>query len=472
MISRPEIHAVIRLFLEGPAPALLHLHGFPGSGKTTLLAEALSDHPAVFLRGSRLPAPLAAREMEASLQGQLGEAPGETVRGDGPWTRVVHRLMRAAEVDHPPILVLDDADNLLADRRFVRAFEEFWTHLRGHGLRQHLVVSTRGATLPDGWSLPESEAPAQGKPSLPEGPRVRIGPLRLREVAEAVPRWRSGELVALYARVGGIPGFWGRVDPARSPGWNLSRLLLAPDAPARGLPEALLPPGLRENERSLALVHALAHGAVSWGELRDEAAVFRSSSELGPYVKGLVEGGVLEVSRSLDASPRGRNRRYRLVHPLLALWHGAIRPRLSELDAGAPVERVLVDVETRTGNLVAATLPGILREYLLHHGEERLPARAREVGAAWGEGYDVEVAGTLQSGAAVYGRVIWSDPSPPPDTLDRLGEEIRQARYGFSREARLRLLLLPGDPPHDLARRAAQLPGTYLLGPGDLVGRG
>lgn len=477
MISRENDLAALRRFLDAPAPSLAVLSGPPRCGKSHLLRSALSGRRAVWVRGSRLPAPLLAAELEGSLREQLEDEIGAagveerpTPAPSTPWGRPFALLRALSRLPRPPVLVVDGADPLLGDRRFIREMEALTGELRAHARQLHILAAVEDPALPGSLGIPGGGA---GAALGLDAVHIPVPFLRLREAASRVPGWSPEEVVTVFGLVGGVPDFWARVEPSVRPATNLSRLLLAPDAPLRGLPDALVPGTALGSERALALLRALARGARSWGELREQAGVFRSSSELGPYVKGLVEAGLVEVSVSLDAGPRSRNRRYALSRPLLAFWHGCVHPRLGELDGGAPPSRVLGDRLMREfPGLIARALPGIVRQYLVEHGDERLPGRAREAGAAWGPGYDLEVAGTLGSGAAVYGHVHWSSERPRGDALDALGEEIRATRYGFGREARLRILFLREEPPHDLARRAAQLPGAFLLGPRDVVGRG
>ncbi|HSG49477.1 MAG TPA: hypothetical protein VLA43_16780, partial [Longimicrobiales bacterium] len=420
-------------FLAGPGPGLLVLSGFPRVGKTRLLREATRGRPALWLRGSGLPAPLLARDMEVALGEQLSEmsVPGAPVPdaqteatgpgADSPWRGIFAALHHLSRLPHPPVVVLDAADPLLRDRRFMREMEVFATALRTHARQLHLLL---GATDPgplEALGLPGWRG--SGTMLGLDAFHLPLPPLSLRDVAATAAGWSPEEVVTLYGLVGGLPDFWSRVDPSVRPATNLARLLLAPDAPLRGLPEMLVPEGSPRSERALALVRALARGAGTWGDLRREARVFRSSSELGPYVKALVDAGVMDVSSSLDAGPRTRNRRYALTHPLLGFWHRSVHPRLGELDGGESPTRVLADrMGPEIPRLVSAALPGMVREYLRHHGNERLPSVAREAGGVWGDGYDLEVAGTLASGPAFYGHVRWDGPPPPPDALDTQGK--------------------------------------------------
>lgn len=472
MNTRLKEIASLRAFLEEPAPSILMLVGRPRSGRSWLLRQGTAGRDVVRVRGSGLPAPVLARELARSVQEQLPELAREEetgaapVTGESPWSPLFRALQPAARRPLPITVVVDDADPLLRDRRFVRDLGLFFADLRAHARQVRVVLAVDGDPSP----LAGEEHADRWLPGL-EPRHLPLHPLTLREAASAVPDWSAEDVVTVFGLVGGLPDFWSRVDGSVRPSTNLARLLLSPDAPLRGLPDALLPEASRRSERDLALVRALAAGAATWGELRREAGVFRTSSELGPYVKGLVDGGVAAVSASLDSGPRSRGRRYRLIHPLLALWHRSVHPRLAELDGGAAPGRVISE---RMGSeipvLVARALPGMVGSWLEEYGRERFPAGAREVGSLWGEGYEIPVAATLTSGAAVYGRLHWTE-APASDALDDLLRQVRVTRYGFGREARLPLLLTREEPGHELSRRAAQVAGAVLLRPGDLVGR-
>ena len=477
MLGRNTEMSRIERFLESPGPALFLICGGPRTGKTRLLREAVGRPEAVWIRGTALPAPVLARDIARSLVRQIDQpaaghgVPAASGPGGaaGPWQPVFQVLERLSALPHPPPVVLDRADDLLRDRRFVRGVEEWTAELRAHGRRAHLVLAVSDPSLPEALGLPPGAR--TGRLLGLDATRLDLGPLSLREVGDAAPDWSAEEVVSVYGLVGGLPDFWSRLDPGVRPGTNLVRLVLGPDAPLRELARTLLGQPQGVNERTRSLVRALARGARSWGGLRQEAGAFRSSGELGPYMRRLQDSGVASAFRSLDAPPRSRDRRYGLLHPFMAFWHGAVRPALQELDGGSTPGRVFNDlISPHLPGLVTRALPGMVQDYLEAHGDERFPGVARESGGAWGEGYDIEVAATLVSGVAVYGHLHWSDPAPP-DAMDRLLGEIRAARYGFGREARIPFLLLRHAPDHDLARRAARVPGAVLLRPGDLLGR-
>jgi hypothetical protein len=275
--------------------------------------------------------------------------------------------------------------------------------------------------------------------------------------------------LSAYALFGGEPAIWDRLDPQVRLSTNVSRLLLQPGAPLRHFVEGRYPVPGRTPERATALIHALAHGAREWGELRSAAGVFRTSSELGPYVKALRDVGLVEARRSLDAGPDSRNRRYRLRPALLQTWHTLIRPHLAEIDGGVSPTRVWKE-HLRPGipALVARRLPELVAAYLVEHGDERFRARARETGGLWGHGVDVPVAGILTNGSVVYASTSWADPGE--DGLRKLSRQVAETRYGYGRASRILAIFSARPVAWSVQRSVARRPEALLLRPSDLLG--
>lgn len=477
MIDRLALHE-LRSLLNEQGPAAMGLVGPPRSGKSWLLRQSTratarsASRPVFWIRGSDLPAPLMARDTVASLQKQRGDLPGASLteaaplQGNGdPWEALAREFHEISRAEGAPLLVVDRADAVLADRRFAAVLREWWRNVRARSRSAHLLFGLERRASLKAWA----EGGMAGRPES-SAREIAVGPLSLREAAATVPDWGAGEIVEIYALVGGLPDFWSRVKSRRSPRANLRRLLLEPGAPLRHLPYLLLgqaPPG---PDRQWAVLSAMARGARSWGDIRREAGVFRSSSELGPYLKGLREQGLVEARRSLDAPPRSRSRRYRLTRPLVGFWLGIVHAHLPELDRGDSVEHLWHrSAEGPGGLLIRRHLAPIVEQYLRDHGHEQLPGRAREVGGLWGTGLDLPVAGTLETGAAFYACEGWSGLDG--NALSDLDRQIRETRYGFNREGRLRLLITRRPPDHEMTRAAARSGNTWIFTAADLAGR-
>jgi hypothetical protein len=359
------------------------------------------------------------------------------------------------------VLVWDRADGLLRDPRWREMLASAWGELRVRARPIHLVFIVREPPSPD--TLDFLSAP--GAPLE----RLHLTPLGLRAATAGFEAWSPLRRLVAYALLGGEPTIWDRLDPQLRLSTNLIRLLLEPGAPLRSFADTRYPLPGRNPERALALVDALARGAREWGELKDEARAFRTSSELGPYVKALREAGLVRARQSLDSGPGTRNRRYALGAPLLQSWHALFRPHLADLDGGlSPAGIWREHIGPEIPGLVARRLPDLLSAYLHRHGEERFLARARETGALWGGGIEIPVAGTLVNGAVVYGSTSWRDPGE--EALGRLGRAVAETRYGYGRQSRIMVLFAAQPVAWKVERSVARQPYALLLGPGDLAG--
>jgi hypothetical protein len=359
------------------------------------------------------------------------------------------------------VIVWDRADTLVADPRWRKMLAALWSALRVRARPVHLVLVVRDAPPPDALDFLST---ADG-----EIRRLLLRPLGLREATGGFEAWSPLRRVAAYALLGGEPAIWDRLDPQLKLSTNLTRLFLEPGAPLRYFVEHRFPVPGRRPERAAALIHAMAHGAREWGELRSAARVFRASSELGPYVKALREVGLVEGRRSLDARPDSRNRRYVVGPALLQTWYALLRPHLAEIDGGrSPTQVWKEDLRPRIPALVSRRLPDLVSGYLAEHGHERLRARAREVGALWGSEVDIPVAGILTNGAAIYAATSWSDPGE--EGLTRLLGQVAETRYGYGRASRIAAIFSARPVAWRVQRSVARRPEALLLRPADLVG--
>jgi hypothetical protein len=101
---------------------------------------------------------------------------------------------------------------------------------------------------------------------------------------------------------------------------------------------------------------------------------------------------------------------------------------------------------------------------------ERLPTSARETGALWGSGYDLDVAAVLKNGAVCYGACTWEHSPVGEEALGPIERALRESRYGFGRESRLEVVFHAGGVREDLVRRAAREDQIRLIGVEDLLG--
>ena len=101
---------------------------------------------------------------------------------------------------------------------------------------------------------------------------------------------------------------------------------------------------------------------------------------------------------------------------------------------------------------------------------ETLGANARESGSLWGATYELPLAGLLTSGAAFYGTCAWSLEDPTDAPVQRIEAAMRETRYGFGRERRVRLVFTAHSAPIWLRREVARNRDALIIDADALLG--
>jgi hypothetical protein len=356
--------------------------------------------------------------------------------------------------------VVDDAHRWDQSRaRFRGGLAASLAQARRRGLAVHVV-------------LVSPEPPAEGVSDETPALELTFHALPFRAATTLLPGESARERLRAWAVFGGVPGNLVHVDPGASLASNLRRLVLSPDGPLADAPLTLLERSFQNPTRYAAVLAALAAGEGDWAQVQAGVPDLSASGQAAPYLKRLEEVGLVEARRSLDASPRSRSRRYRIRDPFTAFWFRFVLPHRERLRHGT-VEALHAEV-VRPGleAHVASQFPGACRDFMTHDAMEILGANARECASLWGMGYDIPVAGTLSTGAPFYGVPVPAGGRGATSALRALDAQVRETRYGFGRERRLRLLFTPGEAPPSLQREAARRHDASVIGLDTLAGAG
>jgi len=463
-VVRRELVARLQSLLESPAPALGLVVGPAGVGKSGVVRRALQGLDSVRYWAAPVPDPNHRALLVARL-GKWRDPPTSAVPRQDPlaptasWAQIFdHLLARAAERTGPIRLILEEFPRLVDTRPKLYAdLERFWAGVRARGLPVHLILCGS-----DGGAFDRLRDPASAfAPWI--GQQITVPPLTFREVGALFPAYGPADRLRAWSVFGGLPRHLSACDPDTTLAKNVRRAVLSPDAPLLLEGSELLQRAFQSVPRYASVLHSLSQGHRDWGAVVAGAPDFASGAQLAPYLSRLQQLGLVAGAASLDAGTGTRNRRYAVDDPFLSFWHRFVLPELSDLMDGRAAEvwrrRVRPGLEQHT----ALLFPVACRQYLVHHGEERLAARAREIGGLWGADYDIEVAGTLRTGAAVYGRAFWRGGRVPEAAEDVLEDEIGRTRYGFGREARLRVVFATDGFAPGLLRRGVRSEVLHLI---------
>jgi hypothetical protein len=448
----------LRRALDAPIASLLAVTGLPGIGKTRVVRRAARDYLTVHHLAPPLSEPQQRAALIRSLAGTLGSSislPGSDVP---TWDEIFAVLVASAPEGRPLVLVVDDAHRWDESRaRFREPLGAALGRARKAARTVHVVlVSPEPLPEPVGLEPPALE--------------LTLHSLPFRAAAALLPGETARDRLRAFAVFGGIPGHLAHVDPAASLGSNLRRAVFSPDAPLADAPLVLLERSFQTPARYAAVLAALAPGEGDWGTVHAGVPDLSASGQAAPYLKRLEQVGLVEARRSLDAPPTSRGRRYRVRDPFVSFWFRFVLPHRERFGADTSDTLYSEVVRTELDRQVASLLPQVCRDFMAHDALESLGANARECGSLWGPGYDIPVAGTLATGAPFYGTPVADEAAA--SALQRLDTLVRETRYGFGRERRLRLLFTQDPPPASLQREAARRHDTILVGVEALAGVG
>lgn len=453
----------LRAALDRLSPSLVRVSGVRGGGKTALLARALADYGSLVHTAPPLPDEHQRRMLAATLS-RAGRGVGGPSGGGSPpapWPELLDDILALAPPDGRPfVLVLDDLHRLVEARSpWLAAAIRLLDRARDQGRPLHVALVG-----------PTASMPADADLGAYAGEWLRVGPLPFRVACTLLPGARPADYIRAYAVFGGIPRVLVSLDRAVTVGTNIRRLVLQPNESLADFGGSWLERDVQTPARYFALLSGLASGEADWATLHAGLPDLTRSGQLAPYVRKLEELGLVAVRRSLDAPPTARAARYAVADPFVAFWTryaltaSSTRTADGRADAYADLVRPTLDEH------VAGIFPLICRQHVAHDGIETIGANARESGSLWGSGYDIPVAGILTSGAAYYGSCHWRQVLESGAPLDALDRQIRETRFGFGRERRIRLVFLGQEAPPWLQREVARRLDAQVVDAAGLVG--
>jgi uncharacterized protein len=455
-IGRERDLTTIRKEFDAPHPSLVIVYGRRRIGKSTLLQHASGGRPAVYFQATRLEDALNIAELKADIARALG--PDPELDGIADWLGVFHHLARRAQEHQGLVVVLDEFPYLSdGNPALPSVIQKFWDS--GASQPGHLKLVLCGSMISQMEELLSERNPLYGRRTL----SLEMKAMPLREAAEFLPDWQPVDQIVAYSVFGGVPYYLGLCDPAQSLATNVERLFLAKSAPLQEEPDFLLQSELREMRRYSSIVAAIAAGATKPSDIIGRVSGLKDGTQLFPYLDRLMHMGIVERVRSLDADEHSRDSRYFVADPLFRFWHLFVRPNLSALSRGFGADVWQRRILPKLPAYIGLAFEEICREHVRDHAQERLGVPASEVGRIWGKDFDIDVAGTLLDGAALFGECKWENSALVGESIrDDVLKSADKTRYGVDARAR-HTVFFSKKGFTDGLRRLARIDGSLHL---------
>ena len=277
---------------------------------------------------------------------------------------------------------------------------------------------------------------------VPEQP-PGVQTLPFRDAVQFFRHWGLQDRVRGYAVFGGMPYYLSLIDARESLAENIDQLFLTSEAaPLREEPQHLLEADLQNVGRYASILHAVAGGANKRGEIINRIfGPSDASDSISPYFERLIALRLLTAESSIDVDPgRTRNVRYRVADPFLAFHYRFVTPNLTALETAPPREFYEALIAPYLDEYTSGPFEEMAREYVRRYGREVLPSAAREVGRIFASDFEVDVAGMLLDGSAVFGEAKWSVKHVGLNQVSELQSRI--ARVNYLKDAERKYLFL------------------------------
>jgi AAA+ ATPase superfamily predicted ATPase len=422
-IGRTQELARLREEFANNRPSLLIIYGRRRVGKSELLREATRDIPHVLYQATRVTAGLNLEAFKTELTRALGS--DDILLGLGDWLGVLTWLARKAQEIPGLVVVLDEFPYLAeADPALPSIIQKFWDS--GEPGRGRLNLVLCGSMIAHMEDLLAERNPLYGRKTL----TLDVTPLPVRDAARFFPDYSAEDKLMAYGIFGGIPFYLQLCDPQVSLQQNVIKLLLTNTGALVDEPTVLLQSELRDIQRYASVLAAIADGCTKFGDISNRIDDRGDSKKLAPYLERLERMRLVQAIKSMDASPKSRDKRYFIADSLMTFWHRFVRPNLSSISQGFGEEVWRLKIAPHLEEFMGGRFEVICREHARRYSQERLPSPALEIGQVWAADYDIDVAGKLLDGSMLFGECKWRRGLVGEDVRFALTERAEKTAYG------------------------------------------
>lgn len=251
----------------------------------------------------------------------------------------------------------------------------------------------------------------------------KMEPLGYDEASLFFPDYTPQEKLEAYGIVGGVPHYLRQFDPRASITENVKASILSQGSALHNEIEFLMRQELREPAVYNTVLAAVAAGETNLNGISQKALVdVRVTST---YLGRLSDLGILEREYTVTAGEQERTKPHRGIWRVcdnyFKFWYAAVRPSLSELDAG-DVEGVWSYViEPQLDSLLSEGFERVCRQWVRRQNMlANLPFRYERMGRWWQGSDEVDIAALGADHAHLLGECKFWKTEVGPGVLDNL----------------------------------------------------
>ena len=394
--------------------AFIPIYGRRRIGKSELILHFLRDKQAIYHVGKVAPAGLQLREFLEASAGALGE-PLLAQLPATDWRAALEAVVSRAR--GKLVIVLDEFQwTAGASPELPSVLQELWDRRWKKAGQVMLILC--------GSFIGFMEREVLGRKSPLFGRRtaqIHLQPFDYREAALFHPSWSLVNRARAYFVCGGVPMYLRAFSAHRSVERNIEDNLLTDFSPLFREPEFLLREELREVESYHAILHAIAAGQNTIGEIAQGSGVPVRS--LPYYLERLVQLGYVARRRALSGGrPNMRMVRFLLDDPLLRFWFRFVFPHRSFIHKMGPARSYAELIRPQLEAYFGSCFERLCRE-ALPNVQAREGLDGAEVGQYWDKGVQIDVVG-IRDRWIDLGECKWGTITSVPRVMAELEAKV------------------------------------------------
>ncbi len=463
-IGRRKEMAAIQQELDRQRPSLLVVYGRRRVGKSTLLTRATRDRPTIYYQATEV---VGSMNLDL-LRNQIADFVGERdplLEGIVQWEALLSYVISLPEGRSDPLtLVLDEFPYICETVEALPSImQKIFDAAVADDIPLNLVLC--GSQIAFMEELLGEKNPLRGRQTL----ELNLEPMPYRDAADFFPDWSPVEKLSAYGVFGGMPYYLQLCDPEQSFRQNILDVVLDPGAPLSNEAFNVLQAELSSPTRYATILQAIASGCTTTGDILGRTREISDGRSLAPYIRKLEALRLIRITRSLDAAPKARNRRYYLADPFLAFWFRFCTPNSSAIATGHGEELYRDVIRAQFSDYMGEIFEWIGRQYVSHYASQQLSTAPGEIGKIWGSDCDIDVAATLLDGSVLFGECKWWRRKVGENILDELKEDAAKTDYGDDADTVHWMLISKSGFTAELRQCASHTDTLHLVTPLELM---